>query len=104
VDVTLGANTDQWADNMPAAATAIDWSRVIAIRLVVTSRSMTPEKPDTAGVCNTTTVAPKWVAPAPGAAPPGIDLNITADADWRCFRYRTFEVAVPIRNMVWFPL
>ncbi len=23
---------------------------------------------------------------------------------WKCYRYRTFEVMVPIRNMVWFPL
>jgi len=69
---------------------------------------MTPEKPDPAtGICNTTTVAPKWVAPAPGASPPGIDLDVTtAFADpneWMCYRYRTFEVVVPIRNMVWFP-
>jgi type IV pilus assembly protein PilW len=107
-NVNLASATDQWADSMPAAATATNWSHVIAVRLVVTARSMTPEKPDPAtGICNTTTVAPKWVAPAPGASPPGIDLDVTtAFADpneWMCYRYRTFEVVVPIRNMVWFP-
>ncbi len=66
---------------------------------------MTPERPDPAtGLCNTTTVQPRWIAPAP---PAGIDLDVTAtfaDAnEWRCYRYRTYEVVVPIRNMIWFP-
>lgn len=106
--VTLGTNTDQWSDSMPAAATAVDWSRVIAIRLVITSRSVTPERPDPAtGVCETTTALPRWVSPAPTGVPPGVPLDVQsvfADAnEWRCYRYRTFEVVVPLRNMVWFP-
>ncbi|MDH5265794.1 MAG: PilW family protein [Betaproteobacteria bacterium] len=102
-NVTLGGNVDQWADNMPVAATGADWARVIAIRLVVTARSMTPERPNPAtGVCETTVANPKWITPAP---PVGIDLDVSiADpANWKCYRYRTFEVMVPIRNMVWFP-
>jgi len=107
--VVLGANTDSWSDSMPAAATPVDWSRVIAVRLVVTARSQTPEKPDpVTGLCNTTTALPRWVDPDPGAAPPGIELDVRAAFadvnEWRCYRYRTFEVVVPIRNMVWFPL
>ncbi|HRE13211.1 MAG TPA: PilW family protein [Usitatibacteraceae bacterium] len=106
--VTLGTNTDQWSDSMPAAATAVDWSRVIAVRLVITSRSVTPERPNPAtGLCETTTTFPRWVAPAPGASPPGTPLDVQAafaDAnEWRCYRYRAFEVVVPLRNMVWFP-
>ena len=82
---------------------------VIVVRLVVTARSQTPEKPDpVTGLCNTTTVLPKWVAPDPGAVPPGVDLDVRAAFadvnEWRCYRYRTFEVVVPIRNMVWFPI
>ena len=75
VDVTLGANLDQWADNMPVAATGADWARVIAVRLVVTARSMTPERPNPAtGLCETTHgTAPKWITPAP---PAGIDLDV----------------------------
>jgi type IV pilus assembly protein PilW len=95
--------TDQWADNMPAAATGADWAKVIAVRLVVTARSMTPERPNPAdGVCNATAANPKWIAPA---APAGIDIDVTVSdpANWRCYRYRTFEVMVPLRNMVWFP-
>lgn len=101
--VTLGTNSDQWSDSMPAAATGTDWSRIIAIRLVVTARSMTPERPNPAtGACDITTSNPKWITPAP---PVGVDVDISmADLlNWRCYRYRTFEVMVPIRNMVWFP-
>jgi len=108
-DVNLASNTDQWADNMPVAATGAHWARIIAIRLVVTARSITPERPDPAtGVCNATTVQPRWIAPAPTASPAGIELDVKsafADAnEWKCYRYRTFEVVVPIRNMLWFPL
>jgi type IV pilus assembly protein PilW len=110
VNATLGAAApDQWADNMPVAATGPDWAKVIAIRLVVTARSMTPERPDpVSGKCNTTTAQPRWIAPDPAANPPGIELDVKyafADPDeWMCYRYRTFEVVVPLRNMLWFPL
>jgi type IV pilus assembly protein PilW len=102
--INIGAGQpDQWGDAMPAAAVAADWQKVIAVRLVAVARSMTPERPDpTVGACTATTVNPKWFAPAP---PVGIDVNVSLwdPADWRCYRYRTFEVVVPIRNMVWFP-
>jgi type IV pilus assembly protein PilW len=101
-NVVLGG-ADQWANNMPAAATGIDWARVIAIRLVVTARSITPERPNQgSGKCETTAAFPKWIAAAP---PAGVDLDVSLwdPATWDCFRYRTFEVMVPLRNMVWFP-
>ena len=102
-NVAIGGGTDQWADNMPAAATGPDWARVIAIRLVVTSRSMTPEKPNPAtGVCDTTTQLPKWFANDPVFAI-DVDIKLADPANWQCYRYRTFEVTVPLRNMVWFP-
>jgi len=108
-DVNLASNQDQWADNMPVAATGADWQRVIAVRLVVTARSITPERPDpVSGLCTATTVQPRWIAPAPTANPPGIEIDVKstfADPnEWMCYRYRTFEVVVPVRNMLWFPL
>jgi type IV pilus assembly protein PilW len=107
--VNLASNQDQWADNMPVAATGTHWQRVIAVRLVVTARSITPERPDpVSGLCTATTVLPRWISPAPTANPPGIEIDVKstfADAnEWMCYRYRTFEVVVPVRNMLWFPL
>jgi type IV pilus assembly protein PilW len=96
-NIVLGVN-DQWGDAMPVGSTAADWAKVIAIRLAVVSRSMQPERPDPAtGICTATTVMPVWNTPVPP-----ITMDISANPDWRCFRYRVFEVTVPLRNMIWF--
>ena len=95
--ITPGMGRDQWADAHAAAMTAQDWSRVLAVRLAVVARSMTPERPDPAtNVCTATTVLPRWRTR-------GVDIDVTANPDWRCYRYRVFEVTVPLRNMMWFP-
>lgn len=89
-------NNDQWGDAMPVAATAQDWQKVIAVRMAIVSRSMTPERPNPGtGVCEATSANPMWFAR-------GIPIDVTANPDWRCYRYRVFEVTVPLRNMVWF--
>jgi type IV pilus assembly protein PilW len=89
-------NQDQWGDVMPAGAAAADWQKVIAVRMAIVSRSMTPERPNpSTGVCDTTTANPLWIAR-------NVTIDITANPDWRCYRYRVFEVTVPLRNMVWF--
>jgi type IV pilus assembly protein PilW len=99
---TAAGQPDQWGYAMPAGAVAADWQRVIAVRLFVVARSMTPERKDAGGNCVTTTVAPRWIAPAP---PAGVAVDVSAwnPAEWGCYRYRSFEVVVPIRNMMWFP-
>jgi type IV pilus assembly protein PilW len=89
---------DQWGDALPAGVTAADWGRIVAVRIAVVTRSLQPEKPDPGtGVCNATTAAPQWLTPVPP-----INLDVSANPDWRCYRYRLFEVMVPIRNMIWF--
>jgi type IV pilus assembly protein PilW len=95
------AGADQWADTLPAVMTAQNWSRIVAVRMAVVARSVTPEKPNTAGVCTTTTVGPRWFARDP-ATPYLIDVSATG-TDWGCYRYRVFEVTIPIRNVAWFP-
>jgi type IV pilus assembly protein PilW len=100
INSTLVLNgPDQWSDTMPVGTVAsTEWQKVIAVRLAVVSRSGTPEKPDPAtGICNTTTVGPTWQAT-------GRVIDLSANASWKCYRYRLFEVVVPLRNMVWFAL
>jgi type IV pilus assembly protein PilW len=90
---------DQWADSMPAGATPATWSQVIAVRLAIVARSLQQEKPPAPGSpCNTTTVAPVWL----GGAPAGVSVDVSADPNWMCYRYRVFEVTVPLRNLIWF--
>jgi type IV pilus assembly protein PilW len=79
---------------MPVGATATDWSRVLALRIALVARSNLAERPDaTTGLCTTTTVDPlTWT---------GGTLTISADPNWKCYRYRVFETTVPLRNMIW---
>ncbi len=84
---------DTWDEVTPNAANG--WAQVIAIRLALVARSAQPERPDPAtGACTTTTVAPTWTVG---------DLDVTADPNWRCYRYRVFESTISLRNMVWRP-
>lgn len=86
---------DTWEATMPAAPTATDWSRVLAVRVAIVARSGLREKPNAAtGNCDTTTTVPTWA---------GGTLDLSADADWRCYRYRVFETTVPLRNLIWRP-
>lgn len=91
------AGVDQWGHTMPAAATPNDWRKVIAVRVAIVSRSMTPERPDPDNVCRTTVAMPVW----PGVGTP-LDVSVWDPANWRCYRYRVFEMTAPLRNMLWF--
>jgi type IV pilus assembly protein PilW len=108
---------DTWSDTMIDAdgsgvtGDAGDIGRIYAVRFAVVARSGLKEKPDsTTGVCNTTTSAgpdnrPRWAFDATN--PSGIVIDVsnnpdgTANADWRCYRYKTFETVVPLRNAIW---
>lgn len=82
---------DGYSSTQPATAT--DWKRVKSIRIAVVARSAQREKPSVAGgACDTTAAAPTWS---------GGSIDISADADWQCYRYRVFETVVPLRNLLW---
>jgi type IV pilus assembly protein PilW len=92
-DVDGDGSIDTWDEITPVAS--LDWSRVVAVRLAVVARSVQPERPDPAtGACTTTAAFPTWAAG---------DLDISADPNWRCFRYRVFESTISLRNMIWRP-
>jgi type IV pilus assembly protein PilW len=92
---------DQWADSLPAGAGAVNWTRITSIRLAIVARSVTPEKRNAAGNCVTSMNGPRWYA-RDAATPYYIDVSGTG-TDWGCFRYRVFEVTIPIRNVAWYP-
>jgi type IV pilus assembly protein PilW len=94
---------DQWADTVPATLSAQGWARIIGVRMAVVARSVQPEKPNpVTNTCNTTTAStmPRWYA-RDATTPYLIDVSASA-ADWACYRYRVFEVTIPIRNVAWF--
>jgi type IV pilus assembly protein PilW len=64
--------------------------RIKAVRVVIVARSAKLEAP------GTTTVAPvAW----PDGASPAIDLS--ANPNWQRYRYRTYQLVIPIRNVIW---
>jgi type IV pilus assembly protein PilW len=82
---------DSYDNTTPA--TAVAWGEVLTVRVALVARSAQPEKP-TGGsnTCNTTTAAPTWS---------GGTFNLTANANWMCYRYKVFETVIPIKNAIW---
>jgi len=68
-----------------------DVNRVRAVRLGLVTRSAQREKEDESGNCVASDAKPQLF---------GVDVEPDV-TDWRCFRFRTSVVVVPLRNMVW---
>lgn len=82
---------DSYSNSAPAGADG--WRQVLAMRLAVVARSAQPEKPtEEGGACDITTAFPSWA---------GGNIDVSADDNWQCYRYRVFETVVPLRNLIW---
>jgi len=104
---------DRFVDAPKFIGLGSPWQRVIAVRIVLVARSAQPEvgSGGPGSACDTTTVAtaPTWSAqqwPTSGVGAPSpaltmISLDLSADANWQCYRYKTFETTVPLRNWIW---
>jgi type IV pilus assembly protein PilW len=79
------------------------WQYIAVVRVVMVARSALAEKPSGGGVCDTTTAAPTWSGSNLGGAPFNfsVSLDLSADANWQCYRYKVFETTVPLRNWIW---
>lgn len=97
MQVTTWSNTIGDADQ-DGVETAADYQRVAAVRIAVVARSKNPEKPNASGVCTATPVQPTVFGSIT------VDVAISGDTvDWKCYRYRSFETIVPMRNSAWRP-
>jgi type IV pilus assembly protein PilW len=79
------------------------WASVIAVRVTLVARSALAEKPTrVGGACDATTDGTE-VPPGPDLRPKwfGGTFDLTADPDWKCYRYRVFETTIPLRNWIW---
>jgi len=87
----------EWTNAAPA-----DWTRLLAIRVAVLARSQQYE-PQRGGTLPVTPAAPVWA----GGAFTMTNVDGTADTtpgdanDWRNYRYRVYQVVIPLRNMIW---
>lgn len=86
------------ADDNGIVGDAGDIARMVAVRMVVVARSSLMEKKNASGVCDITANSPTWA---------GGDIDVSknpdgsANADWKCYRYKTFENVIPLRNLLW---
>jgi len=85
-----------------AAPTAANILRIKAVRVAVVVRSSLLEKDNVTGTCSNnagTNNGPcAWSDTAGNPAPL---INLSADANWRRYRYRVFETIIPLRNVIW---
>ncbi|MCL4471395.1 MAG: PilW family protein [Gammaproteobacteria bacterium] len=102
------ARVDTWSDAMidadsnGTAGSSGDIARIYAVRLAVVARSALKEKADSSGTCVTTTATsvniPTWSG---GTIDVSKNPDGTANGDWQCYRYKTFETVIPLRNLIW---
>jgi type IV pilus assembly protein PilW len=90
---------DVWDQTTPTSACG--WARTAGVRLALVARSNQYEsKVDTttgARVCDqVTAAAPTWNNGTTNAS-----ITLSGNADWQCYRYKTFENIAPSRNIVW---
>lgn len=93
---TMDAIVDRF-DQM-APANACQRARITAVRLVLVARSPQLER----DAVTTDAMVPRWAGTAVTAAHPvAVPIDLSDDANWRRYRYRSFEATVPMRNMTW---
>jgi type IV pilus assembly protein PilW len=96
--VTDGVSTtiQLWVDPLGvwAVPDLAHMARIRAVRVALIARSSQREKPTNGSpTCNATTVAP-----VPWVGSPIIDLS--ADPNWRCYRYRVLQTVIPMKNIL----
>jgi type IV pilus assembly protein PilW len=86
---------DRFVDSTLFNAIApLPWKSIIAVRVAIVARSSQAEIP-TAGVgapCDTTVTSPAWS---------GGTFDLSANPEWKCYRYRVYETTIPLRNWIW---
>ena len=101
VDASAG---DGWSSPVPKAGslgstTSNRLQDIRAIRIALLARSSEYQKPS-GSTCDATTGSPG--TPGTNGWSSWATFDTTGyPADWRCYRYREFEIVVPVRNVIW---
>ncbi|MDQ5896936.1 MAG: type pilus assembly protein PilW [Pseudomonadota bacterium] len=89
---------DQWTATAPT--TAAGWRQVIAVRIAVATRSVQDERrPDLNSTQVVTSELPVWHPD--GSTAESLRVDLTVGSQWQNYRYRVYEMVVPLRNMLW---
>ncbi|MCG2583814.1 PilW family protein [Massilia sp. TS11] len=108
-----GMVISQWSASLidadgDGAIDANDVQRIAAVRLAVVARGSLPQRVGAGQPC---TATPNAITVFSSAQPDGVtavpvtlDVRISGDpVDWHCYRYRSFETIIPLRNASWRP-
>lgn len=101
-----GAGTNPAIANYCPAGEASDWTpaglqatpgnmkRIKAIRVAIVARNPLMEKPENKALgCVTTRTAPtSWLN--------GPVIDLTANPDWKCYRYKVYQTIIPLHNVI----
>lgn len=98
-DAYVDATDPEWGATMTMA----NRNRIKAIRVVMVVRNSAMERDDVTAPCSSlTAAAPTGLCAWEGtAANPAPAIDLSADPDWRKYRYRVFDTIIPIRNLIW---
>lgn len=98
----VNATGTTWAN--PSSA---NQKRIRAVRIVIVTRASKMESTDVTDTCTT----PKglvanngpcaWVDDSSTSPAPQIDLSVSVGADWKKYRYKTYQTIIPLRNVIW---
>ena len=100
-DITSWVNASGATWGAPSVANR---NRIKAVHVSIIARNGLQEKTNVTAPCTTAkgtvNVGPcAWDDSEVASAAPLVDLS--ADADWRKYRYRVYETIIPLRNMIW---
>lgn len=110
VDTNGDGSIDRWVEptgawaNDPSVPTpsATDVVRIKAVRIALVARSSLLEKDDVTGTCiNNAGTNQGPCAWQDTAAAPAPLIDLSADPNWRRYRYKVFQTIIPIRNAIW---
>jgi len=71
---------------------------VLAVAVGVVARSAQPEGKVRGDACTTTTDSPTWMGLTFDLSG---NLGLAPGDSWKCYRYKTYGVIVPLRNVLW---
>jgi type IV pilus assembly protein PilW len=98
IDGWVDATGPVWGENLaalPPTPLPANIAMIKAVRLAIVARSAQMERPAAPGAaCDTTMNAPVTWAGGPV-------INLNADPNWQCYRYKVFQTIIPIRNQIW---
>lgn len=91
------------SDDKSGLAVQCAWARTLAIRLAIVARN--PQYDKSADPLATSS-APVWAGTDKDTTstptnPTAAAIDLSGDADWQHYRYKTLQTTVPIRNVVW---